>query len=208
MGRTGRILTLALLAAACSPALARQAPTSATDPRVALSKTGEPHRRLEALVGTWSFKGKHVFPGVAKPVEFEGTLVRRPMYDGRYFVAETTGGEFPMPWSNGKPVAYRDMTIEGYDNVKRKYVDAVMHNEVDTGIITLEGDFDPATSTITYEGDTASHTHSDVAPGTKFHFRDALKFVDADHYTLVRRESVDGREIVTTELDFTRTKGA
>lgn len=207
MRRTERLLVIAVLAAtACSPALARQGSTA--DARVPVARTGEHHKRLAALVGTWSFKGRHVFPGGAKPVEFEGTLVRRAILDGRYFVAETTGGEFPMPWSDGKPVAYRDVTIEGYDNVRHKYVDAVMHNEADTGIVTLEGDFDPATSTITYEGDTASHVHSDTAPGTTFHFRDALELVDADHYTFVRRETVAGREVITTELVYTRKKGA
>jgi hypothetical protein len=47
---------------------------------------------LAQPVGTWTFRGKHFAP----EVEFRGRLVRRPIWEGRYFLAETTGDKLVM----------------------------------------------------------------------------------------------------------------
>jgi len=181
--------------------------SGAGDPRTTLSATNEHHKLLATLVGRWSFTARHIVPDSSRPpFEFTGAVQRRELWGGRYFIVETTGGETLMPWSGNERVPYREMSIEGYDNVKARFVNATIHNESDTGIVTTEGTYDPTTRSIVFTGQTTSHTHRDTAPGTHFQFDDVLKIVDEDHYTFVRRETVGGKEIMRTELTYTRTK--
>ncbi|MBC8110960.1 MAG: DUF1579 family protein [Verrucomicrobia bacterium] len=175
---------------------------------IEMSKTNENHKILGELNGEWTFIGKHVFSGVIKrSYEFSGKIVRKAVLEGRYFITETTGGtKMKLPWSQGKLLPYQDMYLEGYDNVKKKFFSSNINNESNTGIITLEGTYNPATKIITYEGESVSHFHRDIVPGTMMKFLVLLKFIDNDHFTLEQRESIDGKEIVTTELKYTRIK--
>jgi hypothetical protein len=70
----------------------------------------------------------------------------------------------------------------------------------------MEGSYDPITKTITYEGESVAHFHHDIAPGTMMKFRDLVKIIDNDHFVLEHHESIDGKEIVITELKYTRIK--
>jgi hypothetical protein len=87
------------------------------------------HQLLAHLVGTWMFQGKfysgHSNPDSNKVVGgFNGSLVRKPFADGRFFIVELTGGNIQMPIQDGKmkEVAAQLIEIEGYDNVKKKFV--------------------------------------------------------------------------------------
>lgn len=175
---------------------------------IELSKTNENHKLLAGLTGKWSFDGKHISPDPAvKPFEFKGTIVRKSLMNDRYFTTETSSnGQMPMPWSEGKMVTYTDMTLEGYDNVTRKFVAANIANETNTGIITYEGSYDPNTRTITYEAQSTTHLHKDIAPGTMFKMQELVKFIDKDHFTLEHYEYIDGKQIVLTEIKYTRIK--
>ncbi|WP_198172689.1 DUF1579 family protein [Hymenobacter ginkgonis] len=172
---------------------------------VELSKLNENHKLLASLAGNWSFVGKHTFPGPAKKtVEFNGNVVKKELWGGRYLETETTGIPRKMLWSEG-PVTYVDRTIEGYDNVKKKFVTTSYNNELDTGFITTEGTYDSATKTFTYDGATTSHIHYDVPVGTTIKLHDIVRIIDNNHYVFERHETVDGREIILTELTYTRT---
>jgi hypothetical protein len=175
---------------------------------IELSKTNEHHKLLAGLNGEWTFIGRHISPDTTKkPFEFRGTVTRKSLWEDRYFITETTSdGKLKMPWSEGRLVDYHDMYIEGYDNVKRKFFISHISNESNTGIITMEGNYNPATRTISYEGESVSHFHRDIAPGTMMHFRVLVKFIDSDHLILEQHESIDGKEIITTELKYQRVK--
>ncbi|NML67989.1 DUF1579 domain-containing protein [Hymenobacter sp. RP-2-7] len=191
----------------------KDAPLPATNPgpsQAELTEVATPdenHQLLASLSGTWAFVGRHTLPGPAKRTfEFRGTVVRTALLNGRYFRTETTGAPLKMAWSAGELVPYSDVTLEGYDKVKKKFVTASFSNELDTGIITTEGTYDPATRTITYAGETVSHIHRDMPLGTKFTFQDTVRITDHDHFVFTRHEFVAGQEVITTELTYTRTK--
>lgn len=175
---------------------------------IELSKTNENHKLLASLNGKWTFIGRHISPDTSKKsFEFSGTIIRKSIWEGRYFITETTGGiKMKMPWSEGRPLEYQDMYLEGYDNVRKKFFSSNINNESNTGIITMEGSYDPSTKTITYEGESISHFHPDITPGTIIQFRVLVKFIDSDRFILEHHESIDGKEIVTTELKYTRLK--
>ena len=93
------------------------------------------------------------------------------------------------------------MIIDGYDNVKQKFVRAVIDNHWDTGILSFEGSFDAATKTITYDAELED------SPGVKVKMRWFLKILDSDHYMEEIYEDSDGHQVKDTEIHFTRAKG-
>ena len=172
---------------------------------VEATKTNANHRLLASTVGKWSFSGKHTFPnGAVKPFVFSGTAEKRALLGGRYFVTEnTSGGKMKMPWSD-ELATYQDMVIEAYDNARSTFSLATFNNETETGIIHMDGLYDRNSQTIVYECQTASHFHVNLPPSTVMKIRVAYQFVDVDHFTMQREESVDGKTIISTELKYTR----
>jgi len=170
-----------------------------------LAATNQNHQLLASITGSWTFAGKHTFAGSKhKPIEFAGTMVRKALWNNRYFTSEVTGQDIPMPWSNGELVTLHEMTTEGYDNVKGKFVSAYINNEFETGIILLEGSYDASAKIITYDGETLSPPRGDAPAGTVRKFHVLLKFINDSHYTLEWHESIGGKELFDTVLNFTR----
>jgi hypothetical protein len=90
------------------------------------------------------------------------------------------------------------MAMEGYDNVRMKFFRSMIDNHFDTGVIFMEGNYQPANRTFTY------NTELEVVPGRKVKMRTTVRLVDGDHYTEERFEDHDGHEVRVTELVFTR----
>lgn len=174
--------------------------------RIELSKTGKNHKLLASFIGRWTFTGKHFLPDTTlKPlVEFEGISEVKATLDERYFIFETTGVKLVMPWSNGQEITAKDMTIQGYDNIKKKFVTATIANHWETGIYTTEGTYDSTTKTFTYDGEFASAAISGKM--RKIHM--LVKIIDNDHYYGERYNSRDGKVIGITKINFTRVKGS
>jgi hypothetical protein len=167
-----------------------------------LSKLNENHKLLADLVGTWGYTVKmwmNPDPN-AKPEESKGTAVRKSMMDGRFFVVDVTG-KMEMPGADGKKkeMTFKGMGIDGYDNVKKKFVGTWMDN-MGTGVMMSEGDYDPATKTFTYASE------YEAIPGMKTKIREVVKIVDKDHHTFEWYEDRGGKEVKTMEISYTRKK--
>src|SRR4051812_8985726 len=109
-----------------------------------LSKLNENHKMLTDSVGTWSYTVKmwmNPDPN-AKPEEAKGTAVRKSIMEGRFVTMDVTG-KMEMPGADGKKkeMTFKGMGLEGYDNVKKKFVGTWMDN-MGTGMMTSEGDYD------------------------------------------------------------------
>src|SRR6058998_2018582 len=145
-----------------------------------LAKVNENHKLLEDLAGTWNYTVKmwmNPDPN-AKPEESKGTAVRKSMMDGRYFVMDVTGKmEMPGPDGKKKEMTFKGMGIEGYDNVKKKFIGSWIDN-MGTGIELSEGTYDPATKTFTYTSE------MEPMPGMKTQVREVLKVADNNHMLL------------------------
>jgi hypothetical protein len=204
--------------AATSPAAAATSPTSTSQSTTAsagqpnpeemmkqmmeLGKTGENHKLLADLAGTWSYTVKFwINPDPnAKPEESKGTAVRKSMMDGRFFVMDVTGKmEMPGPDGKKKEMTFKGMGLEGYDNVKKKFVGTWIDN-MGTGIMMAEGDYDPATKTFTYTGE------YEAIPGMKQQIRETIKITDIDHHLVEWYENRGGQEVKTMEIAYTRSK--
>ena len=167
-----------------------------------LSKLNENHKMLTDSVGTWSYTVKMWMDGDSskKPEESKGTAVRKSIMEGRFVTMDVTG-KMEMPGADGKKkeMTFKGMGLEGYDNVKKKFVGTWMDN-MGTGIMTSEGDYDPATKSFTYTGE------FEMMPGMKQKIREVVKMVDKDHMTFEWYEDHRGQEVKTMEINYTRKK--
>ncbi|SPE63365.1 conserved exported hypothetical protein [Verrucomicrobia bacterium] len=165
-----------------------------------LAKTGEHHKVLEASVGTWNYQVKMwMSPDPsAPPSTSSGRTVTRAVMGGRYFISDHSG-MMQMPGMDGKmsDVEFKGMAIEGYDNVKQKYVASWIDN-MGTGIMLMEGTYDDGAKTFTYIGE------EEPMPGMKTKFREIIKNIDPNHRTFQWYEDRGGKEVKTMEISFSR----
>ena len=167
-----------------------------------LGKPGENHKLLADLAGTWTYTLKwwaDPTPG-AKPDESKGTATRKSMFGGRYFTLDVTGKmEMPGPDGKKKPMEFKGMSIEGYDNIKKKFVSSWI-DSMSTMMMVSEGTYDPATKTFTYNAE------CEMTPGMQTKVREVIKIVDKDHHNFVMYEDRGQGEAKTMEIQYTRKK--
>jgi len=165
-----------------------------------MSKLNENHKLLADMNGSWNYNIKmwmNPDPN-AKPQESKGTATRKSAMGGRYAVMDVTG-KMQMPGEDGKMkvMEFKGMGIEGYDNVKKKFVSSWIDN-MSTGIQFSEGTYDPASKTFTFTSE------MEMMPGMKTPVREVLKMTDKDHMMMEWYETRSGQEKKTMEIAYTR----
>jgi hypothetical protein len=173
-----------------------------TKEMMALSQPNDNHKLLSSLDGSWDFALKFWMnpdPN-AKPEESKGTATRKSLMGGRYVMMDVTG-TMQMPGPDGKmqSMTFKGLGIEGYDNVKKKFVASWIDN-MGTGIALSEGAYDPATKSFTYT------LQMEPMPGMKTHAREVLKVTDENHMALEWYEGQGASEKKTMEISYTRKK--
>jgi hypothetical protein len=167
-----------------------------------LSKLNENHKLLASLDGTWDCNVKMWMDGDTskKPDVSKSTAVRKSIMDGRYVIMDVTGKmEMPGPDGKKKEITFKGQGTEGYDNVKKKFVGTWVDN-MGTGIMMSEGDYDPATKSFTYTGEI------EAIPGMKQKIREVVKITDKDHMDFEWYEDRGGKEMKTMEINYTKKK--
>jgi hypothetical protein len=164
-----------------------------------LAKTGENHKLLGEMAGSWTYGVKMWMDPSGKPQESKGTATRKAIMDGRFFVAEHSG-KFQMPGADGKmkDMNFKGMAIEGYDNVKKKFVSAWIDN-MGTMILNSEGTYDAASKTFTY------NANCEMMPGMPVKIRETIKVTDKDHHLFEWYEDRGAGEAKTMEISYTRS---
>ena len=201
-----------LTAAICSPARAQEkeakpqakaggSPSEAEmQAMMELAKPGENHKLLTRCAGRWTYKmtcWMNPDPN-APPTEAAGVAACREVMGGRFLLGDHSG-KMPMPGPDGKltDFDFKGMSIEGYDNAQKKFVSSWIDN-MGTGILHSEGDYDAATKTFTYRAECS------IVPGTKTKIREVIKIEDHDHHTFEFYEEREGKEVKTMEIKYTR----
>ena len=120
--------------------------------------------------------------------------------DGRYVTGDHSGS-FKMPGADGKmkDMNFHGMSLDGYDNAKKKFVSSWIDN-MGTGIMMLEGTYDAAAKTFTYTGE------YEAMPGMKSKVRQVIKFADNDHMSMEYYEDRGQGEMKAMEIAYTRKK--
>jgi len=163
-----------------------------------LAKPGENHKVLQSGVGTWSYVVKFWMSPEAPPSTSTGTSTARAVMEGRYVITDHAG-KMQMPGADGKmmDMDFKGMSVEGYDNVKKKFVSSWIDN-MGTGIMHSEGTYDAGSSTLTYVAE------YEPMPGMKTKVRQTLKITDKDHRMMEFFEDRGGTEVKTMEISYTR----
>jgi hypothetical protein len=169
---------------------------------IELSKMNENHKLLSSLDGNWDYTIRFWMnpdPN-AKPQESKGTATRKSIMGGRYCSMDVSGN-MQMPGEDGKmkTVQFKGMGLEGYDNVKKKFVASWIDN-MGTGIEFSEGTYDAATKTFTYTSE------MEAIPGMKTQIREVIKVADNNHMMLEWYENQGGQEKKTMEINYTKKK--
>ncbi|HEX7516603.1 MAG TPA: DUF1579 domain-containing protein [Chthoniobacterales bacterium] len=167
-----------------------------------LAKLSDNHKLLAGMAGTWTYTVKMwMNPDPKAPATSStGSAVIKAIMDGRYFVGDFTG-KMQMPGADGKmkDMQFKGMSIDGYDNVKQKFVSTWCDN-MGTGVMMSEGTYDAASKTFTYTGE------YEAMPGMKSKFRETVKIVDADHHNFEYFEDRGTGEMKSMEISYTRKK--
>ncbi len=163
-----------------------------------LGKPGENHKQLAQLAGNWTYTVKMWMDPNGKPQESKGTASRKAAMDGRFYISEAKGSfEMPGPDGKMKEMDFTGMAIEGYDNVKKKFVSSWVDN-MSTMIMLSEGTYDPSAKTFTFNAE------CEMMPGMPVKIREVIKVVDADHHTFEWYENRGAGEAKTMEISYTR----
>jgi hypothetical protein len=165
-----------------------------------LGKPGENHKLLSDMAGTWTYTIKMWMNPSAPPTSSTGSAVIKSVMDGRYFVGDFTG-KMQMPGADGKmkDMPFKGMSIDGYDNVKKKFVSTWCDN-MGTGIMMSDGTYDSASKTFAY------NSEYEAMPGMKSKVRMMLNIVDKDHHKFEFYEDRGTGEAKTMEINYTRKK--
>lgn len=156
------------------------------------STPGEPHKKLEALVGTFDTRVRS-WLDPAKPEDSTGTSVNSWVLGGRYVEAQFEGTMMGEPFTG---IGYT-----GYDNVQKKYV-SVWLDTSGTGMIYLVGSADASGKTIAGRA-----TMWDPVYAKPFPVESRLVITDNDHHSFeLTGKAPNGRMSKLVEIQYTRKK--
>lgn len=192
------LLSLAAAAAAQESQQAAAAPDAETQAMMAAwqkaATPGPQHAQLaEHFAGTWDTKQTMWMDPSAPPMVETGKSVDTVVLGGRQVHTVFSSQLMGQPF-NG--IGYM-----GYDNVRGKYT-ASWVDDMSTGLMTSEGDYDPATRTYTFTGEMADPMN-DGAPVT---IRETVRIVDADHHVMEMYELRDCQEVRTMQIEYSRAE--
>jgi hypothetical protein len=158
----------------------------------ALMSPGEAHKVFEAFVGKWNYTGKFWMTPDSPAQDMTGAAEHTLIYGGRFLKQVIEG-----PWMGEK---FEGLGYLGYDNIRKQYVTTWIDSAA-TGIMTVSGQYDAATKTLTQGGENSCPLTGEVNRKG----RSMWTINDADHNTFVSYSvGPDGKEFKVMELVYTR----
>lgn len=129
----------------------------------------EEHKVLQGMVGEWDCVCTFQMGPDVEPMVTKGESSSESILDGRFVTQH-----FSMPEFMG--TAFEGMGVVGYDKTKGKYVNAWI-DSMGTSISTMEGEWDAAAKTMTWNGTFST-------PMGEMPARHVIKHIDSDHTTM------------------------
>src|SRR5437588_853251 len=113
--------------------------------------------------------------------------------------SETSPSATASPAITLSPSGVTSPGMHGQDNVKKKFAGS-WGETMSSGLMSDEGDYDPATKTNTYASE------YEAIHGMKTKIRETVKIADKDHHTFEWYENRGGQEVKTMGINYTRKK--
>ena len=157
------------------------------------STPGDPHKKLQDMVGMWDAKiTMWPAPGQQPQVSI-GTSRNTSILGGRWIQQEFTGSAMGMPFTG---VGYT-----GYDNIKKQYVGTWM-DSMSTSVMVSTGG--PGTEANTYE---FTSSMDDPMSGKTMQVKEKMTVVDANHQSWeMWTPTPDGNMFKMMQIDYTRKR--
>jgi hypothetical protein len=195
-----RIALVAALALVALNVQAQDPAKKAADPKAAaameaMMKHGTPaaaHKKLEPMVGSWTFVGKMYEDPAAPPSEFKGTAERKWILDGRFLLDETKADFGGMP--------FQGIGYTGYDNTLKKYNGLWLDN-MTTSVMTLTGTLDAAGKVLTSEFESV-----DPVAGKPEKGREVVTLISNDEHKMEMYKLEGGKAVKMMEIVYKRKK--
>jgi hypothetical protein len=156
---------------------------------------GEPHKKLNDLVGTWQTTMRSWMNGPdGEPTVSKGSSEVKWVLDGRFLQQEAKGEMMGMPFGG--------IGFTGYDNFNKKYVAFWIDNS-STGMYPSEGSIDKQGKVLTMVGKMDDVTTGEHDKTIKYVYR----FINKDKYIFEMHDLSlpEGKDRVG-EIEYVRTK--
>jgi hypothetical protein len=152
---------------------------------------GDVHAMLAKSNGEWNQDITMWMDPSAPPSKSTSTCTNTMIMGGRYQQSVNKGNFDGMP--------FEGISTVGYDNA-RKVVMSTWIDNMGTGIMYLEGKYDPATKTVTSTGKSV-----DPMTGKDMGVREVYTMVDDNHQTMTMYMTpAGGKEYKSMEIKYTR----
>lgn len=151
---------------------------------------GEVHKMLASSDGMWN-EDITMWMDPAKPATKSTATAENKMILGGRYQQSTHKGSF-----NGQP--FEGMSLLAYDNAKKMFMSTWIDN-MGTGIMNMEGKWDPATKTINFKGKSF-----DPTTGKDINVRETFSIVDNNTQKMEMYMANDGKEFKSMEIMLTR----
>lgn len=154
---------------------------------------GEMQKMMAKSDGIWIGENTMWMENGGKPMKSKSEATNKMIYDGRYQISNHKGNFMGMP--------FQGMSIVGYDNSKKKFISTWIDN-MGTGIMHGEGDWNPSTKSIEFKGKMTDPTR----PGKECNFREVFTYVDDNTHKMEMYgpDSKTGKEYKTMEIIYKR----
>jgi hypothetical protein len=179
---------------AASPEQTKEAAAAASEKEMeawmAYMTPGEMHKMLATGVGEWNQEVTMWMDPTQPPTTSQATCMVSMLYGDRYQESVSKGDMMGMPFEGKATIAY--------DNAKKVFQSTWIDN-MGTGIMYMEGPYDPKTKTITMTG-----TMVDPMTGKIEKVRETFKFIDDNNQFMEMFVTKNGKESKCMEIKFAR----
>lgn len=151
---------------------------------------GPMHEMMAKLTGDWKTVHKFWMDPAGEPMSSDGTAKTEMILGGRYQMSKFSGSVMGMPMEG--------VWMMGFDNASQEFT-ATWIDNMGTGTAIAKGKYDESSKTISMDG-----SMMDPISKTDMKFKQYLKLVDDNNYTLEMKLDVNGQEFKSMEIEFTR----
>ncbi|QQV02604.1 MULTISPECIES: DUF1579 domain-containing protein [Chryseobacterium] len=166
---------------------------TATKAWIEYATPSDMHQMLAKSDGNWMGETTMWMEDGGKPMTSTSEAVNKMMFEGRYQMSNHKGNMMGMP--------FEGLSIVAYDNSKKKFVSTWIDN-MGTGIMSMEGDWNPSTKSIEFKGKMTDPSR----PGKDCDVREVFTFVDdnTQKMEMYGPDPKTGKEFKTMEIKFTK----
>ncbi|HOX24351.1 MAG TPA: DUF1579 domain-containing protein [Candidatus Krumholzibacteria bacterium] len=154
---------------------------------------GPEHAWIAKHAGKWNCTMRSWMDPAGEPMVSQGVEESKMILDGRFLSTEFNGENMGMPFTG--------RGLMGYDNVKKKYVGTWLDN-MGTGIMSYEGDYDSAKKELVCKGEFA-----DAATGQAMACTMVTRFLSDDRHVFeMWGPSPAGDNVKWMEIEYNRAR--